>query len=137
MTGFRILGGGSLASSDPPSFGCSADSAPLRGVITGIRKNGDVPENSSSPAAGAAAVQPAAGMSVIGDPRRCGGVDEAGGHSWRLSVVRLEECPAERKKSRRAEPAASGRKVASVAEGTRSEERRVGKECRSRWSPYH
>ena len=22
-------------------------------------------------------------------------------------------------------------------EGTRSEERRVGKECRSRWSPYH
>jgi len=35
-----------------------------------------------------------------------------------LSVVRLEECPAERKKSRRAEPAASGRKVASVAEGT-------------------
>ena len=24
-----------------------------------------------------------------------------------------------------------------VATGTRSEERRVGKECRSRWSPYH
>ena len=24
-----------------------------------------------------------------------------------------------------------------VAETTRSEERRVGKECRSRWSPYH
>ena len=24
-----------------------------------------------------------------------------------------------------------------VAMGTRSEERRVGKECRSRWSPYH
>ena len=24
-----------------------------------------------------------------------------------------------------------------VAELTRSEERRVGKECRSRWSPYH
>ena len=23
------------------------------------------------------------------------------------------------------------------AEGVRSEERRVGKECRSRWSPYH
>ena len=30
--------------------------------------------------------------------------------------------------------------VASLAEnvdGLRSEERRVGKECRSRWSPYH
>jgi len=35
-----------------------------------------------------------------------------------LSVVWLEECPAEGKKSRRAEPAASGREVASVAEGT-------------------
>ena len=25
----------------------------------------------------------------------------------------------------------------SGSNGTRSEERRVGKECRSRWSPYH
>ena len=25
----------------------------------------------------------------------------------------------------------------NVVGGTRSEERRVGKECRSRWSPYH
>ena len=25
----------------------------------------------------------------------------------------------------------------AVARYTRSEERRVGKECRSRWSPYH
>ena len=27
--------------------------------------------------------------------------------------------------------------LADVAERSRSEERRVGKECRSRWSPYH
>ena len=28
--------------------------------------------------------------------------------------------------------------IASAStDGTRSEERRVGKECRSRWSPYH
>ena len=27
--------------------------------------------------------------------------------------------------------------IASVASFARSEERRVGKECRSRWSPYH
>ena len=27
--------------------------------------------------------------------------------------------------------------TASLREGYRSEERRVGKECRSRWSPYH
>ena len=25
----------------------------------------------------------------------------------------------------------------AIADGVRSEERRVGKECRSRWSPYH
>ena len=27
--------------------------------------------------------------------------------------------------------------VTAEAMGSRSEERRVGKECRSRWSPYH
>ena len=27
--------------------------------------------------------------------------------------------------------------IVAVASGKRSEERRVGKECRSRWSPYH
>src|SRR2546427_3624648 len=32
---------------------------------------------------------------------------------------------------------AYGWHVARVADGNRSEERRVGKECRSRWSPYH
>ena len=30
-----------------------------------------------------------------------------------------------------------GRLGAKVAKLLRSEERRVGKECRSRWSPYH
>ena len=30
-----------------------------------------------------------------------------------------------------------GRAVKPVVETKRSEERRVGKECRSRWSPYH
>src|SRR5256886_9127259 len=36
-------------------------------------------------------------------------------------------------KRRRGHPAAPARRVACQ----RSEERRVGKECRSRWSPYH
>src|SRR2546426_6681937 len=31
----------------------------------------------------------------------------------------------------------SGAKTSVTENGTRSEERRVGKECRSRWSPYH
>ena len=30
-----------------------------------------------------------------------------------------------------------GRIIASIGYVPRSEERRVGKECRSRWSPYH
>ena len=30
-----------------------------------------------------------------------------------------------------------GKRVAVVDRAARSEERRVGKECRSRWSPYH
>ena len=29
------------------------------------------------------------------------------------------------------------RRVLAYTDGLRSEERRVGKECRSRWSPYH
>src|SRR5258707_12942091 len=31
----------------------------------------------------------------------------------------------------------SPKPVVAAIHGTRSEERRVGKECRSRWSPYH
>ena len=30
-----------------------------------------------------------------------------------------------------------GKKGQAIAKASRSEERRVGKECRSRWSPYH
>ena len=31
----------------------------------------------------------------------------------------------------------AGKPVIGICRGLRSEERRVGKECRSRWSPYH
>ena len=43
------------------------------------------------------------------------------------------------KKERRQEGRKEGRKEGREGgrEGGRSEERRVGKECRSRWSPYH
>src|SRR3990172_7031774 len=51
---------------------------------------------------------------ALGSGRR-GGFVAGGGRSGRLWEVRLGECPAEGEKSRRAEPAASGRKVASVA----------------------
>ena len=32
---------------------------------------------------------------------------------------------------------AAGGKLTDISKHRRSEERRVGKECRSRWSPYH
>ena len=35
------------------------------------------------------------------------------------------------------EPQLLSLRVWSLCSATRSEERRVGKECRSRWSPYH
>jgi len=35
------------------------------------------------------------------------------------------------------EPRAAARALSRLVAGGRSEERRVGKECRSRWSPYH
>src|SRR3989449_11279761 len=38
---------------------------------------------------------------------------------------------------RAAPPLAEDRAIGVVVERGRSEERRVGKECRSRWSPYH
>ena len=37
----------------------------------------------------------------------------------------------------RYEPFRSGFEISDELGGNRSEERRVGKECRSRWSPYH
>ena len=58
-----------------------------------------------------------------------------GDHPWTASILRYiagsYRCLAD------SESADSG--IADQAEmySTRSEERRVGKECRSRWSPYH
>src|SRR3712207_6952843 len=55
------------------------------------------------------------------------------GHAW-LSVARWwpprrSACATTFRRSMRAKPRRGSR--------SRSEERRVGKECRSRWSPYH
>src|SRR5256886_6424857 len=47
------------------------------------------------------------------------------------SAARLPACPSQRG------ICCAGRGVASSDGTSRSEERRVGKECRSRWSPYH
>ena len=37
----------------------------------------------------------------------------------------------------KANPKASNEEITAAGNKNRSEERRVGKECRSRWSPYH
>ena len=44
-------------------------------------------------------------------------------------------CPSAASAAR--EPGVSTAQRPSCLAGLRSEERRVGKECRSRWSPYH
>jgi len=55
--------------------------------------------------------------------------DEAGGPADRTHTAAADAGP-----TTGAVAEAAGRGAAGV---TRSEERRVGKECRSRWSPYH
>src|SRR2546430_12238427 len=51
------------------------------------------------------------------------------GHELRAEQPRDQDVPDESENARHERHAAHGRE--------RSEERRVGKECRSRWSPYH
>ena len=52
-----------------------------------------------------------------------------------IELLREKGLAASAKKAGRI--AAEGMAYAAVIDGVRSEERRVGKECRSRWSPYH
>ena len=58
-------------------------------------------------------------------------------------VLTLSGCAAAADETLAAEPAAlveispATEETAQPVEAARSEERRVGKECRSRWSPYH
>src|SRR3989440_8003159 len=53
-------------------------------------------------------------------------VDNGSSHRGRVSIARLEDRYTKR-----------GRRRLRLIHCPRSEERRVGKECRSRWSPYH
>src|SRR2546425_3543377 len=64
------------------------------------------------------AVERLAGQFARADRLRTGGHALPGGHFECRALVLLDQPP-------------------QVAIGERSEERRVGKECRSRWSPYH
>ena len=60
------------------------------------------------------------------------------GASWQISVSwRFGEMKAEVKKAERGITNDDLKKGKQSQGLTRSEERRVGKECRSRWSPYH
>src|SRR5438034_11598554 len=57
------------------------------------------------------------------------------GRCWMTCTARTG--PSFRTSRSRARTRGSNRGVWAIIAGTRSEERRVGKECRSRWSPYH
>src|SRR2546422_7560846 len=69
-------------------------------------------------------------------------VPPAGGHARRNHRLYEGVAAAERRIARRVHRSARDPRLPSLARGgaahdVRSEERRVGKECRSRWSPYH
>ena len=51
--------------------------------------------------------------------------------------VRSRSCGTRARSAGSASPTRTRRRSTSRARSPRSEERRVGKECRSRWSPYH
>ena len=60
---------------------------------------------------------------------------------WGLSLLLIggmASCKSSQSAYKAAYEKAQEKKIEEpVTTGTRSEERRVGKECRSRWSPYH
>ncbi len=65
-------------------------------------------------------------------------VDRSGGPLAGLTFVLTGTLPTLSRDEAKALIEAAGGKVSgSVSKKTRSEERRVGEECRSRWSPYH
>src|SRR2546422_11677319 len=100
-------------------------------IAAGIR-DADVPPGSSGPAPPTRPVLPGQrGQRCRGltlqpvDYRETGGEDRRGHHL--LEVERLVGTPLRVRLPLTRLPLCEGR----------SEERRVGKECRSRWSPYH
>src|SRR6266853_5614237 len=68
-------------------------------------------------------------------PRTLEGCWRAKGSFLRRQMVKTE--PRDNLRTKPPHPADCCRSQERNAEETRSEERRVGKECRSRWSPYH
>src|SRR5256885_4442883 len=58
-------------------------------------------------------------------------------HAFRIGVVGIERKAFAEAMLQAGKQTVVSRKAAVECEVERSEERRVGKECRSRWSPYH
>src|SRR3712207_9262660 len=54
-----------------------------------------------------------------------------------LPKVKIEAAVSDDQVERAIESIESAARTGKIGDGKRSEERRVGKECRSRWSPYH
>src|SRR2546426_8340793 len=97
-----------------PTRGAAADpetATAVRAIIEDVRARGDA--------------------AVVDHARRLDGVELAP-EQWEVSGARCEEALARIPRALRA-----ALELAAARVRARSEERRVGKECRSRWSPYH
>src|SRR2546422_10324621 len=120
-------GGGGGAPPPPPAL-----HLPCRHLL-GYAHNGDGAVRSSSACLFRLRLQPAASGWGMATARRAAGGNavpsfgskHSSSHTTR--AIRSAACPSQR----------SIRGRAGDRRARRSEERRVGKECRSRWSPYH
>ena len=71
------------------------------------------------------------------DPKVAAAVERLNNLDWFQTAPITDEKVSDEAQARRRQPLTVKTAFRGTAFGDRSEERRVGKECRSRWSPYH
>ena len=122
----------------PTFLAAPSNPQPFAGrVLSTARRRPEPPHAGASPSR----VGPRKGRTRSGCFRRLG---RATGRPWRLQGQRgghwghtRASSPRLRQPAARSASACRVQPRACAPNGLRSEERRVGKECRSRWSPYH
>src|SRR5258706_15184295 len=116
---------------------CSGVQHAMYTVLATIAKPGDVVVTEAVTYAGIKAIAALSGLQLRGLPMDSEGIEpQAFKHACRRGAKILYTTPTLQNPTTVTMSAGRRQEIARIAE-TRSEERRVGKECRSRWSPYH